>query len=103
MIEATLLRPAPEDTALVAGANTNPLALASAIALTLRRTGYATVDAIGPIPISNAVRAATIARTFLREHGYDLTITPERFTTQNRNRPEEDIRIYRLIVRRVDG
>ena len=56
------------------------LAVAGAIAGIMREDGYAEMQAIGAGALNQAIKAATIARDYLRQDGIDLMLVPN-FTT----------------------
>ena len=51
-------------------------AVAGAIAGIMREQGYAEIQAIGAAAINQAIKAVTIARSYVREDGFDLVLTP---------------------------
>lgn len=57
-------------------AKSRSTAVAGAIAGVVREQGYADVQAIGAGAVNQAIKAATIARSFLREDGLDVILIP---------------------------
>lgn len=86
---------------LIAGADTKPVALASAITVTLRQHGYAILDAIGSEAVHVSVKASTFAREYLAKEGLDLVMTPDLFHKDNKNHPGTPIAVTRWRITRI--
>jgi len=56
--------------------DSNPSALAGALAGTIREQGSAEMQAVGAASVNQAVKATAIARGFLAPQGYDLVCIP---------------------------
>lgn len=91
------------DATLTAAHDGRPAQLASALCLCLRKYSYAEINAIGPSAVNVAVKAIIYAREYLHPDGYDLTVTPQKFTAPNRDRPDEEITGVRMLVRRIEA
>lgn len=57
-------------------AQSRSTAVAGAIAGIMREQGYAEIQAIGASAINQAVKAVTIARSYLEQDNMDLTMVP---------------------------
>lgn len=51
-------------------------AVAGAIAGIMREQGYVEIQAIGASALNQAIKAVTIARSYVSEDGFDLVIVP---------------------------
>lgn len=51
-------------------------AVAGAIAGMVRQQGYAEIQAIGASAVNQAIKAVTIARSYVADEGFDLVIVP---------------------------
>jgi stage V sporulation protein S len=60
--------------------HSRPTAVAGAIAGMMREEGYAGMQAVGAGALNQAIKAVTIARSYLQKDGIDLVIVPS-FTT----------------------
>lgn len=60
--------------------HSRPTAVAGAIAGMMRKEGYAEMQAVGAGALNQAIKAVTIARSYLQKDGIDLVIVPS-FTT----------------------
>lgn len=61
---------------LKVAAQSNPKAVAGALAAILRRQGMAQVQAVGAGAVNQAVKAMAIARGFVAPNGIDLVVVP---------------------------
>lgn len=61
---------------LKVSANSNPTAVAGAVAGLIRETGFAELQGIGAGAINQAVKAIAIARGYLAPMGYDIICVP---------------------------
>lgn len=52
-------------------------AVAGAIAGVFRENGYAEAQAIGAIAVNQVVKAIILAKTYLKEDGYEIRVSPE--------------------------
>lgn len=75
-------------------------AVAGAIAGIMRRQGYAEVQAIGAPAVNQAVKAITIARSYLEQDGMDLVIVPSFYSVAIDE--QERTAIHFTILRRPD-
>ncbi len=57
-------------------AQSRSTAVAGAIAGVMRDQGYAEMQAIGASAVNQAIKAITIARGYLEQDGFDLSIVP---------------------------
>lgn len=57
-------------------AQSRSTAVAGAIAGVMRDQGYAEMQAIGASAVNQAIKAVTIARGYLEQDGFDLSIVP---------------------------
>ncbi|GIV69621.1 stage V sporulation protein S [Caldilinea sp.] len=60
--------------------HSRPTAVAGAIAGMMREEGFAEMQAVGAGALNQAIKAVTIARSYLEQDGIDLVIVPS-FTT----------------------
>ncbi|WP_227766708.1 stage V sporulation protein S [Zhaonella formicivorans] len=61
---------------LKVSAQTNPKAIAGALAAVIRQSGRAEIQAIGAGAVNQAVKAIAIARGFIAPNGIDLVMIP---------------------------
>lgn len=61
---------------LKASSRSRPQALAGAIAARLRESGQAVVQAVGAGAVNQAIKAAVLARGYLKGEGGDLVLQP---------------------------
>lgn len=68
-------------------------AVAGAIAGIMREEGYAEMQAIGASALNQAIKAATIARDYLRDDGIDLMLVPNFMTIHVEGEERTAIRV----------
>jgi stage V sporulation protein S len=61
---------------LKASSRSRPQALAGAIAARLRESGTAQVQAVGAGAVNQAIKAAALARQYVRSEGIELVLVP---------------------------
>ncbi len=57
-------------------AQSRSTAVAGAVAGVMREQGYAEIQAIGASAINQAMKAITIARSYVEQDGFDLAVVP---------------------------
>lgn len=82
---------------LKASSHSDPSATAGAIANSVRETGEAQIQVIGPRAVNQAVKAIAIARGYLATAGVDLYCVPSFANIQVLESEEEKTAIHFLI------
>ncbi len=89
----TLQVPDPERTILRVKSTSEVKRLAGAIAGELRQYASVEMQMVGAGAVSQAVKAAIVARGYLAPSGRDLTFTPSFFETVNEGKEWTGVRI----------